>query len=125
VSLAWMIYFEQGPDSLQPLVDALARHKLTVQASSPKSVQVSDGHATVKVACNDAAFVAEEAREMLAQAPHPDAQQIACCSRRIELTWSEEDAFEVTNLLGFIEPAVRKLTTQCWVFDATGDGAWL
>jgi hypothetical protein len=125
MSLAWMIYFEHGPDSLQPLVDALTRHKLAVQASSPKVVQVSDGHATVQVAYNDAAFVAEEAREMLAQAPHPDAQQIARCSRRIELTWSEEDAFEATNLLGFIEPAARKVTAQCWVFDATQDGAWL
>jgi hypothetical protein len=125
MSLAWMIYFEQGPDDLQPLADALMRHKLAVQASSPKAVQVSDGHATVQVAYNDAAFVAEEARDMLAQAPHPDAQQIGRCSRRIELTWSEEDAFEATNLLGFIEPAVRTLTTRCWVFDATEDGAWL
>ena len=125
MSLAWMIYFQQGPDSLQPLVDALTRHKLAVKASSPRAVQVSDGHGTVQITYNDAAYMAEEARDMLAQSPRPGCAADCALRSRIELTWSEEEAFEITNLLGFIEPAVRKMTSQCWVFDATQDGAWL
>ena len=118
-----MILFRDGLDDLTRLQAALAQyreplrqvtsHQLKFGAPPELNIELSsEGHVLI------------ESQEIAEYFPHRDSSAIAHCNQRIELSWGiKDDPGLITNLVGFVEPEVRRLVGKCWTFDPAG-GVW-
>ncbi|AJC80170.1 hypothetical protein IE4803_CH02986 [Rhizobium etli bv. phaseoli str. IE4803] len=120
---SWMILFRDGFDDLALLRTALASYQEPLRQISPHHL-IFGAPAELDVRLSIESHVLVESQEIAAQFPHSDSSAIALCDQRIELSWDmRDDPGLITNLIGFVEPEVRRLVGTCWTFDCNS-GQW-
>ncbi len=110
---SWLVLFDDAELSMDEVGAALASAGLKVSVKGD-ALTVQDG-VELGVTLEQAAWVREESGEMAEG--HADADRIGRCGTRLVLSWADADSAEVTNLLGLVEPALRRRLDPMWVFD--------
>lgn len=120
---SWMILFRDGFGDLAQLRTALAKYQEPVRQISSHHI-IFGAPAELDVRLSIESHVLVESQEIAAQFPHSESSAIALCDQRIELSWDmRDDPGLITNLIGFVEPEVRRLVGTCWTFDCDS-GQW-
>jgi len=114
----WFVLFQDTELELSEVSACLVDAGLKVtQAGDQLTI---DDDVRVTVTLEQAAWIKEESAEMAEG--HADAARIAQCGVRLLISWADADSAEVTNVLGIIEPALKKKLDPAWVFDpASGE----
>ncbi|MBY3323789.1 hypothetical protein HFO02_09195 [Rhizobium laguerreae] len=119
-NLTLLILFRDGFDNLTALQAALAQYREPLR-------QVASDHlkfgapVALDVQLASESYVLIESQEIAEYFPHEDSSAIALCNQRIELSWDmKADPGLITNLIGFVEPEIRRLVGKCWTFDPAG-----
>ncbi|ACE90628.1 hypothetical protein B5K05_10185 [Rhizobium phaseoli] len=120
---SWMILFRDGFDDLALLRTALTRYHEPVQQITSHHLKFG-APAELDIRLSIASHVLAESQEIAAQFSHSDSSAIALCNQRVELSWDmRDDPGLITNLIGFVEPEVRRVVDTCWTFDCDS-GQW-
>lgn len=121
--LSWMILFRDGFGDLALLRTALTKYQEPLRQISSHHL-IFGAPAELDIRLSTASHLLTESQELAAQFPHDDSSAIALCNQRIELSWGmQDDPGLITNLIGFVEPEVRRLVGTCWTFDCDS-GQW-
>ncbi|WP_245384549.1 hypothetical protein [Rhizobium leguminosarum] len=121
--LSLLILFRDGFDDLTALQTALAQYRVPLRQVTPDHLKFG-APAELDVQLSSESDVLIESQEIAEYFPHKDSSAIALCNQRIELSWDmKADPGFITNLIGFVEPEVRRLVGKCWTFDPAG-GSW-
>ncbi|MGO6676446.1 hypothetical protein [Rhizobium leguminosarum] len=121
--LSLLILFRDGLDDLTALRAALAQYREPLRQVAPDHLKLG-APVELDVQLASESDVLIESQEIAEFFPQKDSSAIALCNRRIELSWDmKADPGLITNLIGFVEPEVRRLVGKCWTFDPHG-GVW-
>ncbi|OWV82355.1 hypothetical protein ATY77_03750 [Rhizobium sp. R634] len=120
---SWMILFRDGFGDLTLLQAALMRYQEPLRQVTSHQLKFG-APAELDIRLSSESHVLAESQGIAAQFPHAESSAIARCNQRVELSWGiEDDPSLITNLIGFVEPEVRRLVGNCWTFDCDS-GQW-
>lgn len=121
--LTLLILFRDGLHDLNDLQAALTRYSEPLQQVAPDHLKFG-APVELDIQLASESDVLVESQEIAEFFPHKDSSAIALCNQRIELSWDmKAGPGLITNLIGFVEPEVRRLVGKCWTFDPHG-GLW-
>jgi hypothetical protein len=121
--LSLLILFRDGFDDLTALQAALAQYREPLRQVAPDHLKFG-APAELDIQLASESDVLIESQEIAEFFPHKDNSEIVLCNQRIELSWDmKADPGLITNLIGFVEPEIRRLVGKCWTFDPAG-GSW-
>ena len=121
--LSLLILFRDGFDDLTALQAALAQYREPLRQVAPDHLKFG-ATPELDIELSSESHVLIDSQEIAEFFPHKDSSEIALCGQRIELSWEmKADPGLITNLIGFVQPEVRRLVGKCWTFDPAG-GAW-
>jgi hypothetical protein len=110
---SWFVLFDDEELSMDEVAAPLKAAGLKVTLAGDE-VTV-EGEVPLTVTLEQAGWVREEAAEMAEG--HADADRIGRCGTRLVLSWADADREAVTEVLGLVEPALRRRLNPMWVFD--------